>query len=155
MTPERQVTAHESMLGFYVQHKQKTQVEMDNLVHKKDRHLRFCPADFAAESFTTKLRNKHVDVLHLEKVIRDLARNRDAILARNPDCHEPGSYWLSPPNAPPSRGPGHLQSRQGEWSSNHFPMGTEVMKSNLRPHQPMLAVKEKENRHSCTAGGGP
>jgi hypothetical protein len=57
---------------------------MDNLVQKKNRHLRFCPKDFSADSFTTKLRNKHVDVLHPDKVIRDLARNKEAILATRP-----------------------------------------------------------------------
>jgi hypothetical protein len=57
MTPTRQITAHDSMLCFYVQHKQKTQVEMDNLVQKRDRHIRYCPNDFAAQGFTTKLRN--------------------------------------------------------------------------------------------------
>jgi len=103
MTPTRQVTAHDSMLCFYVQHKQKTQVEMDNLVQRRDRHLRYCPNDFAAQGFTTKLRNKHIDIVHLDKLIKDLSRNKSIILARHPNCQEPGSYWLSPPSCPESR----------------------------------------------------
>jgi hypothetical protein len=48
---------------------------MDSLVQKRDRHLRYCPNDFAAQGFTTKLRNKHVDILHLDKLLKDLSRN--------------------------------------------------------------------------------